>query len=103
MGEEKQEKPQHFDFSFIWGDFLAAKDEKNTRKTGILQTADNPCGAFLSCFGKKGSKEADSGAALTVKSFDTSAYIVSFYPDFKPPAPKDPTRPQTKDLLWSKS
>ena len=25
-------------------------------------------GAFLSCFGKKGSKEADSGEALSVKS-----------------------------------
>ena len=49
-------------------------------------------GTFLS-LNKKVPKEVSLGEALTVKSIVTAAISYHFYPAFKPPSPKTPTRP----------
>ena len=51
-----------------------------------------PAGHF-SCFvQEKYPKEADLGEALTVKSIGLQLFP-AYYPDFKPPSPKYPSRP----------
>ena len=47
----------------------------------------------LSWPGKKVTKEAGSGEALTVKSIGTADCVFPLYPDFKPPSPENPSRP----------
>ena len=60
-----------------------------------------PCGAYLSCFGKKGTKEPTQGRMLTTKPFGSADRVDSFYPGFEPPSPENLSRPLRVSLALS--
>ena len=60
-----------------------------------------PCGAYLSCFGKKGTKEPTQGRMLTTKPFGSADRVDSFYPGFEPPSPENLSRPLRVRLALS--
>ena len=52
---------------------------------------------------KKVTKEVSIGEALTAKPIDTSLVVLLSYLVFEPSSPMYPTRPPSKNFLWSKS
>ena len=50
-------------------------------------------GAYLSCFGKKGTKEPTQGRMLEARNLSGRGENHTFYPGFEPPSPENPSRP----------